>query len=83
MLSVYAYGQLDSLTGPFSVGDLEISYKNPKKYELGPIRVEGADNFDHQAIKLIAGLRQGQTISIPGDQITKAIKNLWKEGLFF
>ncbi|MFN5846468.1 MAG: outer membrane protein assembly factor BamA [Flavobacteriia bacterium] len=82
MLSVYAYGQLDSLTGPFSVGDLEISYKNPKKYELGPIRVEGADNFDHQAIKLIAGLRQGQTISIPGDQITKAIKNLWKEGLF-
>ena len=68
--------------GPVSIGDLTIDYKQPKKFELGPIRVEGADNFDPQAIKLVAGLRQGQTITIPGDQITKAIKNLWEEGLF-
>ena len=63
-------------------GDLEIDYKNPKQYEIGPIIVEGADNYDHQAIKLIAGLRQGQTIYIPGEQISKAIKNLWAEGIF-
>jgi len=68
--------------GPTSLGNLDIDYKAPKQYELGPIRVEGADNYDHQAIKLIAGLKQGQTIYIPGDQISKAIKNLWNEGLF-
>ncbi len=68
--------------GPFTIGDLEIDYKNPKKYELGPIRVEGAENFDHQAIKLIAGLKQGQSITIPGNQISNAIKKLWEEGLF-
>lgn len=68
---------------PLTIGSgLEIDYKNPKKYEIGEIRVEGADNFDHNAIKLIAGLKQGQTITIPGDQLSKAIRNLWKEELF-
>ncbi len=63
-------------------GGVKIDYKNPKTYEIGPIRVEGADNYDHNAIKLLAGLRQGQSITIPGEQATKAIKNLWEEGLF-
>jgi outer membrane protein insertion porin family len=58
------------------------SYDDPQKYELGPIRIDGADNFDAQAIKLIAGLRPGQEITLPGEEITKAIKNLWDEGLF-
>jgi outer membrane protein insertion porin family len=61
---------------------IDFSYKSPKEYEIGPIRVQGAENYDHQAIKLIAGLRQGETIKIPGDRITKAIKNLWAEGIF-
>lgn len=58
------------------------TYEKPQTYTLGPIRVDGADNFDPQAIKLIAGLRQGQEIELPGEQVTKAIKNLWDEGLF-
>ena len=65
------------------VGEQEVfSYKTPKEYELGPIRIDGVDNFDHNAIKLITGLRQGQKITIPGDKITKAIQNLWEEGVF-
>lgn len=67
---------------PSSLGGIDFSYQNPKQYEIGPIRVEGAENFDHQAIKLIAGLRQGQKITLPGEQINKAIKSLWAEGLF-
>jgi outer membrane protein insertion porin family len=77
------FAQMDTLaSGPVSIGNLSIDFKYPKEYEVGPIQVEGADNFDHQAIKLIAGLRQGQTIKIPGQQISDAIKNLWKEGIF-
>ncbi len=69
--------------GPKSVGgDLKIDILRPEQYQLGPIRVEGADNFDHNAIKLIAGLRQGGTITIPGEAISTAIRNLWNEGLF-
>lgn len=63
-------------------GILAQGYQNPQEYEIGPITIEGAANYDHQALKLIAGLRQGDKITIPGDDITKAIKNLWKEDLF-
>jgi len=57
-------------------------FETPTEYEIGPVRVVGADNFDQQAIKAVAGLRQGQKITIPGDQISKAIRNLWEEELF-
>jgi outer membrane protein insertion porin family len=66
----------------FAQVDPQFPYAQAKDYEVGPIKVIGADNFDHSAIRLIAGLRQGQIIQIPGDKITNAIKNLWKEGLF-
>lgn len=72
-----------SKTGPQAVGSgIYIDLLRPMQYQIGPIRVEGADNFDHNAIKLIAGLRQGGNVTIPGEQISNAIKNLWNEGLF-
>jgi outer membrane protein insertion porin family len=83
LLSPTIYGQ-DTLKSTVSVigSGFQLDYQNPKEYEIGPIRVEGADNFDHQAIKLLAGLRQGQRILLPGPKVTEAIRNLWKEGLF-
>lgn len=71
-----------SFAQPTSIGGINIDFTSPKTYEIGPIRVVGADNYDHNAIKLLAGLRQGQSITIPGDKISKAINNLWDEGLF-
>ena len=75
--SFFLFGQ-----NGITVGDIDFSYSQPKEYELGPIRVIGADNFDHQAIKLIAGLRQGQKIILPSNDISNAIKNLWTEEIF-
>lgn len=63
-------------------GQIDMPYSEPTIYEIGAIRVVGADNFDHDAVLRIAGLRQGDRISIPGDEITRAIKNLWNEELF-
>ena len=87
ILTFISFGQItsarDSIGGAKNLsGNDAINYKKPRKYTIGGIRVEGADNFDHQAIKLIAGIRQGEDINIPGDKISKAIKNLWDEGLF-
>ena len=45
--SFFLFGQ-----NGITVGDIDFSYSQPKEYELGPIRVIGADNFEHQAIKL-------------------------------
>ena len=83
ILSLYILGSffLFGQNG-ITVGDIDFSYSQPKEYELGPIRVIGADNFDHQAIKLIAGLRQGQKIILPSNDMSKAIKNLWNEEIF-
>ncbi len=63
-------------------GKVELDYANPKEYTIGPINIEGAEGYDPNAIRLVAGLRQGQKIVIPGQQITDAINNLWREELF-
>jgi outer membrane protein insertion porin family len=85
LTQVGAYAQLSDSTrsnNQILGGSVSLNYSNPKEYEIGNIRIEGADYFDHQAIKVIAGIRPGSRIKIPGLQITEAVKNLWKEGLF-
>jgi len=81
LLSVFVSSNLCAQT-PNTLGGLTFDYANPQTFEIGPVRVVGADNYDHQAIKLIAGLRTGQKITLPSQQISKAIQNLWAEGLF-
>lgn len=84
LFSFSLHGQytLQDTTSNSSGSQVRFDYRTPQKYEVGPIRVEGADNYDHNAIKLISGLRMGSEITIPGQEITKAINNLWREGLF-
>ncbi len=72
-------GGLVAQTG---IGDFEVDYRNPREFVIGGISVEGARNFDAQAITLFSGLSVGQEITIPGDKISEAIKNLWKQKLF-
>ncbi|MFM7467527.1 MAG: outer membrane protein assembly factor [Crocinitomicaceae bacterium] len=78
----FAYISVEAQNGPKNLGGMDFGYDAPREFELGPIRVLGAENYDHQAIKLIAGLRQGQKIMVPGQTVTNAIKNLWAEGIF-
>lgn len=59
-----------------------VSYKDPKAYRIAGISVVGAKFADVQAIKLFSGLQEGQEIMIPGDDITDAIRKLWKQKLF-
>ncbi len=51
-------------------------------YEIGGINIVGAVNRDRNAIKSLAGFREGDKIQIPGTLIPKAIKSLWKLRLF-
>ena len=55
---------------------------SPKKYEIAEIKVEGADNYEDYMLLGISGLSVGQIITVPGDEVTSAIKNYWKHGLF-
>ncbi|OFX59334.1 MAG: outer membrane protein assembly factor BamA [Bacteroidetes bacterium GWA2_30_7] len=59
-----------------------INYSNIKDYEIGGINVTGIKYLDHNVIINLSGLNIGDSITIPGDIISDAIKNLWKQGLF-
>ena len=53
-----------------------------KKYTLAGLTVLGADYTDAQAVKLFSALQIGQELTIPGEEITRAIRNLWAQNLF-
>ncbi|MCM1522603.1 MAG: outer membrane protein assembly factor BamA [Muribaculaceae bacterium] len=54
----------------------------PKTYEIAGIRIVGADNYEEKNILSYAGLKVGDRIQIPGQDITDAAKRLWRQGLF-
>lgn len=60
----------------------DLDYARPKKYEIGGVTVQGIEFLDEKALVMISGLQVGNTISIPGDEISTSIKKLWKQGLF-
>ena len=71
---MWAFGQVDSLP--------VMDYTERGDYEIAAVEVTGAENRDRNAIRSIAGLRVGDKIAIPGPNIPKAIKSLWKLRLF-
>lgn len=57
-------------------------YTEPKEYEIGGVRVTGAQFTDENAIINIAGFKVGDKIRFPGTDIPKAMKALWKLKLY-
>ncbi len=60
----------------------KINYDNPKEYVIGGVEVTGINHLDHSVIIHLSGLQVGDTISVPGEEITSAVENLWEQGLF-
>jgi len=59
-----------------------ISYDKPVEFEIGGIRVSGAQYADAGAIIAIAGFRVGEKIRVPGATFAKAVQSLWNLKLF-
>lgn len=59
-----------------------IDYAEPRKMKVAGITVMGAEYTDAQAILLFCGLKVGQELMIPGDEIADALRKLWKNQLF-
>ncbi|PID94287.1 MAG: outer membrane protein assembly factor BamA [Bacteroidetes bacterium] len=60
----------------------EIDYMSPKKYLLGGITISGVQYLDENVLKMVSGLSVGMELQIPGEEVTRAIENLWDQGLF-
>ena len=53
----------------------------PKKYVLGGITVSGARYLDPNTLISLTGLRVGDAITVPGEEIGKSIRKLWAQGI--
>jgi outer membrane protein insertion porin family len=58
------------------------SYEDGKKYILGGLDVTGLQSYNEQTVKTYTGLRVGQPLTVPGDQISAVINKLWGLELF-
>ncbi|MDE5941739.1 MAG: outer membrane protein assembly factor BamA [Muribaculaceae bacterium] len=54
----------------------------PASYEIADIQVKGADNYEDYIVIGYSGLKKGEVIEIPGNDITTAVKRLMRQGLF-
>lgn len=70
------------VTQYFSSTAQELDYNNPQDYEIEEITVVGTQYTDPSAVIALSGLKKGQQIRIPSDQLSKAIHQLWKQRLF-
>ncbi len=70
------------LVSSFNIQGQEVTYNSNNKYTLGGITVSGNSSFSEQTIVTYSGLRKGKEITIPGEDISTAIKKLWKSKLF-
>ncbi len=72
-----------SMSAQTTVVKPTILYTNTAhKYVIGGINLYGADNLEPAIVIGLSGLSVGDVISVPGDEITTAIKRFWKHGLF-
>ena len=67
--------------GTFSFGQTE-SFVKGKTYELDSLTVSGIKTFNEQTVISYSGLRKGQKIKVPGEEVSSVINKLWGLELF-
>ncbi|MBC6491159.1 outer membrane protein assembly factor [Flavihumibacter stibioxidans] len=86
MIGFTAQAQQPDTTRPTAIDpELEAlsSLKSPREYTIAGIEVTGTKYRDQALLLSISGLSVGDKVVIPGgDNISKAIMNLWKQNLF-
>lgn len=59
-----------------------VPFDQGREYILADVKVIGKISYNEQTVVTFAGLEKGQKITVPGEEISAAIKKLWKLGLF-
>lgn len=67
--------------GGVNNSNFTLDYANPAEYEIGGITVSGVKFLDENALISLTGLKIGDKIAIPGDDLSMAIKKLWDQGI--
>ncbi len=77
LISLHAISQ-----GGYHGNQISVDYNNPREYTIGGISVSGARHIEESIIIMVSQLNVGDRIIVPGEDISNAINNLWKQGLF-
>ena len=72
----------NSVLGQVSLSNTTFDYAKPKEFVIGGVDVEGTKFLDHKTLIQLSTLKVGSKILVPGDQLTKASRVLWEQGLF-
>ncbi|MDE6609574.1 MAG: outer membrane protein assembly factor BamA [Muribaculaceae bacterium] len=78
--AIAAYGQqadTDTIYNP-----AVIFSSMPRSYEIADIQVTGNDSYEDYIVIGYSGLKIGDIVDIPGNDITTAVKRLMRQGLF-
>ncbi len=59
-----------------------VPFDQGKRYILAKVELTNKLSFNNQTVVTFAGLQKGQEITVPGEEISAAIKKLGKLGLF-
>lgn len=54
----------------------------PRDLVIGGFNVSGIDGYEDYMLTGISGLNVGQHVTLPGSEITDAVKRYWRHGLF-
>ncbi len=61
----------------------DISYNGtPRSLVVGGLAVSDLEGYEDYMLSPISGISVGQTITVPGNEITDAVKRYWRYGLF-
>ena len=78
-----AFIGVTSLHGQDKIINPNFSYTSQVQMcTIAAINVSGVDEYEDYMLTSISGLSVGQEISLPGNEITEAVKRYWKHGLF-
>ena len=59
-----------------------VDYNSPKKYILKGIKVEGTNYLDQDRLVALTGLKAGEKIDIPGQELSGIMNRLWLQRKF-
>ena len=81
-LKIKSYLPLFILLTSINMWSQQTDFVKGNEYILDEIKVTGLKNFNEQTVITYTGLKQGQKIRIPGEEISSIISKLWKLDLF-
>ena len=59
-----------------------MDYDNVREYTIADVTVSGIEYIQKEVLISLSGLKVGNKVKLPGDEVTDLLKKFWSQGLF-